>query len=68
MNVGERTNITGSPKFSKAILAGDFDAALSIAKQQVDSGAQILDINLDEGMLDSEATMKNCRTIRAARA
>ena len=57
VNVGERTNITGSPKFSKAILAGDYDAALSIAKQQVDAGAQIIDINLDEGLLDSEAAM-----------
>ena len=57
VNVGERTNITGSPKFSKAILSGDYEAALSIAKQQVDAGAQIIDINLDEGLLDSEAAM-----------
>jgi len=55
--IGERTNITGSPKFSKLILAGDFDAALAVARQQVNSGANILDINVDEGMLDSEATM-----------
>ena len=57
VNVGERTNITGSPKFSKLILAGDFEGALAIAKQQVESGAQIIDINLDEALLDSEKTM-----------
>lgn len=57
VNVGERTNITGSPKFSKLILAGDFEGALSVAKQQVEAGAQIIDINLDEGMIDSEAYM-----------
>lgn len=57
VNVGERTNVTGSPKFSKLILAGDYEGALAIAKQQVDAGAQIIDINFDEGMLDSEAAM-----------
>src|SRR3954468_14110337 len=55
--VGERTNITGSPKFSKLILAGDFEAALAVARQQVSGGANILDVNMDEGMIDSEATM-----------
>jgi 5-methyltetrahydrofolate--homocysteine methyltransferase len=55
--VGERTNITGSPKFSKLILGGDFEAALAIARQQVAGGANILDVNMDEGMIDSEATM-----------
>ncbi|THF88171.1 methionine synthase [Deinococcus sp. KSM4-11] len=57
VNVGERTNVTGSPKFSKAILAGDFDAGLKIARQQVENGAQIVDVNFDEGMLDGEAAM-----------
>ncbi len=57
VNIGERTNITGSPKFSKAILAGDYDAGVAIAKQQIDGGAQIFDVNMDEGMLDSEAAM-----------
>jgi 5-methyltetrahydrofolate--homocysteine methyltransferase len=57
VNVGERTNVTGSPKFAKAILAGDFDAGLKIARQQVENGAQIVDINFDEGMLDGEAAM-----------
>jgi 5-methyltetrahydrofolate--homocysteine methyltransferase len=55
--IGERTNITGSPKFSKLILAGDFDGAVAIARQQVANGANIIDINVDEGMLDSEAAM-----------
>jgi 5-methyltetrahydrofolate--homocysteine methyltransferase len=55
--VGERTNITGSPKFSKLILAGDFDGAVAIARQQVANGANIIDVNVDEGMLDSQAAM-----------
>ncbi len=57
VNIGERTNITGSPKFSKAILNGDYEAGVAIAKQQIDGGAQIFDVNMDEGMLDSEAAM-----------
>ncbi|MEY2438673.1 MAG: 5-methyltetrahydrofolate--homocysteine methyltransferase, partial [Verrucomicrobiota bacterium] len=55
--VGERTNITGSPKFSKLILNGDYEAALAVARQQVLGGANILDVNMDEGMIDSEAAM-----------
>ncbi len=55
--IGERTNITGSPRFSKLILGGDFDAAVAVARQQVNGGANILDVNMDEGMIDSEATM-----------
>ncbi len=55
--IGERTNITGSPKFSKLILGGDFDGAVAVARQQVQGGANILDVNMDEGMIDSEATM-----------
>lgn len=55
--VGERTNITGSPRFSKLILSGDFDSALAVARQQVRGGANILDVNMDEGMIDSEAAM-----------
>ncbi|TWR24044.1 methionine synthase [Mucilaginibacter pallidiroseus] len=57
VNIGERTNITGSPKFSKLILAEDYEAALSVALQQVEGGAQVIDINMDEGMIDSEAVM-----------
>ncbi len=55
--VGERTNITGSPKFSKLILGDDFDGALAVARHQVQGGANILDVNMDEGMIDSEAAM-----------
>ena len=57
VNIGERTNVTGSPKFSKLILSGDFEGALAVARQQVEGGAQIIDVNMDEGMLDSEAAM-----------
>src|SRR5438132_1682886 len=55
--IGERTNITGSPKFSKLVLAGDFEGALAVARQQVQGGANLLDVNMDEGMIDSEASM-----------
>src|SRR5438093_465514 len=55
--IGERTNITGSPKFSKLILAGDFEGALAVARQQVQGGANLLDVNMDEGMIESEAAM-----------
>jgi len=55
--IGERTNITGSPKFSKLILGDDFDGALAVARQQVQGGANILDVNMDEAMIDSEAAM-----------
>jgi len=57
VNIGERTNITGSPKFSKLILAENYEEALTVARQQVEGGAQIIDINMDEGMIDSEAVM-----------
>ncbi len=55
--VGERTNVTGSPKFAKLILAGNFEGALAVARQQVEGGANILDVNMDEGMLDGPAAM-----------
>ncbi len=58
VNIGERTNVTGSPAFAKLILTGDYEAALSVARQQVEGGAQIIDINMDEGMLDSKAAME----------
>ncbi|MFZ0789720.1 MAG: dihydropteroate synthase, partial [Chromatiaceae bacterium] len=57
MNVGERTNVTGSAAFKKLILNGNFDAALDVARNQVENGAQLIDINMDEAMLDSKAAM-----------
>ncbi len=57
VNVGERTNVTGSKAFARMILNGDFEQALSVARQQVENGAQVIDINMDEAMLDSKAAM-----------
>ncbi len=57
VNVGERTNVTGSARFKRLIKEGDFETALDVARQQVENGAQIIDINMDEGMLESEAAM-----------
>lgn len=57
VNVGERTNVTGSARFRKLIQANDYTAALDVARQQVEAGAQIIDVNMDEGLLDSEAAM-----------
>src|SRR6478735_8439086 len=57
VNVGERTNVTGSAKFKKLILAGDYDAAVEVARDQVENGAQIIDVNMDEALLDSEQAM-----------
>jgi 5-methyltetrahydrofolate--homocysteine methyltransferase len=66
VNIGERTNVTGSPKFAKLILAGNYEAALTIAKQQVENGAQIIDVNMDEAMLDSEKAMTTFLNLVAA--
>ena len=57
VNIGERTNVTGSKAFARMILNGEFEAALSVARQQVENGAQVIDINMDEAMLDSQAAM-----------
>jgi 5-methyltetrahydrofolate--homocysteine methyltransferase len=57
VNIGERTNVTGSPRFAQFILAGDYEKALEVARQQVEGGAQIIDVNMDEGLLDSEQAM-----------
>jgi 5-methyltetrahydrofolate--homocysteine methyltransferase len=57
VNIGERTNVTGSARFKKLILAGDYDAAVEVARQQVDAGAQIIDVNMDEALLDGQAAM-----------
>ncbi|HEY2808144.1 MAG TPA: methionine synthase [Steroidobacteraceae bacterium] len=66
VNVGERTNVTGSAKFRKLIEAGDYTAALDVARQQVASGAQVIDVNMDEGMLDSQAAMVRFLNLVAA--
>ncbi len=58
LTIGERTNVTGSPRFRKLIEADDYDAALAVALQQVENGANIIDVNFDEGLLDSEACMR----------
>ncbi|MFZ5623072.1 MAG: methionine synthase, partial [Gemmatimonadota bacterium] len=58
VNIGERTNVTGSAKFAKLVLNGEFEAALDVARQQVESGAQMIDVNMDEGLLDSKAAMQ----------
>jgi len=57
VNVGERTNVTGSRKFARLVLAGDYNAGLEVARQQVENGAQMIDVNMDEGMLDSRQAM-----------
>ncbi len=66
VNIGERTNVTGSPAFSKLILTDNYEAALSVARQQVEGGAQIIDINMDEGLLDSKAAMEKFIRLLAA--
>ena len=66
VNVGERTNVTGSAKFRKLITAGDYTAALTIAREQVENGAQVIDVNMDEGLLDSEAAMTTFLNLIAA--
>src|SRR6516164_2772882 len=66
VNVGERTNVTGSAKFRKLITAGDYAAGLSIAREQVENGAQVIDVNMDEGLLDSEQAMTTFLNLIAA--
>jgi 5-methyltetrahydrofolate--homocysteine methyltransferase len=66
LNVGERTNVTGSKKFLRLVKEGNYEEALSIAKDQVDGGAQVIDVNMDEGMLDSEAAMTTFLNLIAA--
>jgi 5-methyltetrahydrofolate--homocysteine methyltransferase len=66
VNIGERTNVTGSAKFKKLIMAGDYAAAVEVALQQVESGAQIIDINMDEGLLDAELAMTTFLKLIAA--
>ncbi len=66
VNVGERTNVTGSAKFRKLVTAGDYSAALTIAREQVENGAQVIDVNMDEGLLNSEQAMTTFLNLIAA--
>jgi len=66
INVGERTNVTGSAKFKKLIMAGDYAAAVAVARQQVEAGASVIDINMDEGLLDSKQAMVTFLNLIAA--
>lgn len=66
MNVGERTNVTGSKKFARLILQGNYDEALSVAREQVEGGAQVIDVNMDEGMLDAVSAMTRFLNLVAA--
>jgi 5-methyltetrahydrofolate--homocysteine methyltransferase len=66
INVGERTNVTGSAKFRKLVVEGDYPAALDVARQQVEAGAQIIDINMDEGLLDGAVAMRTFLNLIAA--
>ena len=66
VNIGERTNVTGSKAFARLILAGDYAQALSVARQQVENGAQMIDVNMDEAMLDSQAAMVRFLNLAAA--
>ncbi|WP_256326138.1 methionine synthase [Sphingomonas sp. NFR15] len=66
VNIGERTNVTGSARFKKLIMAGDYPAAIEVARQQVESGAQVLDVNMDEGLLDAEHAMTTFLKLIAA--
>ena len=66
VNIGERTNVTGSARFKKLIMAGDYPAAVEVARQQVENGAQVIDINMDEGLLDAEHAMTTFLKLIAA--
>ncbi|MGN6499542.1 MAG: methionine synthase [Tsuneonella sp.] len=66
VNIGERTNVTGSAKFKKLIMAGDYAAAVEVARQQVENGAQVIDVNMDEGLLDSLEAMTTFLKLIAA--
>lgn len=66
VNIGERTNVTGSARFKKLIMNDDYEAAVEVARQQVENGAQIIDVNMDEGLLDAEAAMTRFLKLIAA--
>ena len=67
VNVGERTNVTGSRRFKDLILNGDYETALDVAREQVENGAQIIDVNMDEGMLEGEEAMVDFLNLRRRR-
>src|SRR5687767_15889901 len=66
VNIGERTNVTGSARFKKLVMAGDYAAAVEVARQQVENGAQVIDVNMDEGLLDAEYAMTTFLKLIAA--
>ncbi|MFZ9395026.1 MAG: dihydropteroate synthase, partial [Erythrobacter sp.] len=66
VNIGERTNVTGSAAFKKLIMAGDYARAVEVARQQVENGAQVIDVNMDEGLLDAELAMSTFLKLIAA--
>src|ERR687885_2464678 len=66
VNIGERTNVTGSARFKKLVMAGDYAAAVEVARQQVENGAQVIDVNMDEGLLDAELAMTTFLKLIAA--
>src|SRR5688500_6344063 len=66
INIGERTNVTGSARFKKLVLEGDYTAAVEVARQQVENGAQVIDVNMDEGLLDAELAMTTFLKLIAA--
>ena len=66
VNIGERTNVTGSAKFKKLVMAGDYPAAVEVARQQVENGAQVIDVNMDEGLLDAVVAMTTFLKLIAA--
>ena len=66
INVGERTNVTGSAKFRKLVVDGNYAEALSVARQQVEAGAQVIDVNMDEGLLDGVVAMRTFLNLIAA--
>ena len=66
VTIGERTNVTGSARFKKLVMAGDYAAAVEVARQQVENGAQVIDVNMDEGLLDSELAMTTFLKLIAA--
>lgn len=66
VNIGERTNVTGSARFKKLIMADDYDAAVEVARQQVENGAQVIDVNMDEGLLDAVHAMTTFLKLIAA--